>query len=142
MKQWRSRAVMIVASMSVAVVLSGCAVLGGAVVAAGVGTYYWAKGELTRVYAANYDSTWQAVLDTGKELDLRLDRYTRDKLGGEIAFIRGDGEEVVVRVRSLKEDLTEIGVRIGTFGDRVASERIHYTVYRTLKDKGQIKTGA
>mgnify|MGYP005835547665 CR=1 FL=1 len=129
-------------SVVVSALVSGCVAVGAGIVAgAGVGTYYWVKGELKRAYAAEFDHAWRAAEDAGKELELMRDRYTRDKLGGEMAFIRGDGTEVTVRLRSKQVDLTEISVRIGTFGDRVASERIHSTIFRLLKERGQIRTG-
>jgi len=138
-ERMNNRHVLICTLTAVAVLASGCAALVVTGAVAGAGAYYYARGELTRTYASSFDDTWQATVDSVKALDLKLAGHTKDKLGAELKAIRGDGEEVVLRLTSLKVKLTEVGVRVGDLGDRTASERIHHTILDTLRKRGQIE---
>lgn len=109
--------------------LSACsrkwAVIGAAVAAAGAGTYYYIKGDLQRNYEASMDRTWEATIKSVEELKLTVESQKHDGLSGVIKGKMADGKGFEINLKRLGENLTEVGVRIGTFGDRVRSEAIH-----------------
>lgn len=113
--------------------LPGCAVaLLGAGAGAGVGTYAYVRGELKREYHASLDRTWGATLQALKALELRVEDTQKDRLGGNIKARRGDGTIVKVALEPKASDSTLVRIRIGTFGDRDASERIGKEIEKRL----------
>ena len=109
--------------------LSACsrkwAVIGAAVAAAGAGTYYYIKGDLKRNYEASMDKAWEACVQAVEELKLTTESKQHDAFNGIIKGKMADGKSFSINLKRLGENLTEVGVRIGTFGDRVRSEAIH-----------------
>jgi len=109
--------------------LSACsrkwAVIGAAVAAAGAGTYYYIKGDLKRNYEASMDKTWEATVKSVEELKMTVESKQHDAFTGIIKGKMADGKGFEINLKRLGENLTEVGVRIGTFGDRVRSEAIH-----------------
>lgn len=114
-------------------VVSGCAV---AVLATGAGlgagTYAWLKGELQRTYPATYDTVWNASSDALQSLEMPVVSQQRDALKGTIMAKRADGSDVRVDVKYLTDKTTQVGIRIGLFGDRADSARIHETIQARL----------
>lgn len=108
----------------VVTLLTGCAVaLVGAGAGAGVGTYAYVRGELQREYDAPLDLTWAATTQALKAMEIRVVEAEKDQLGGTIDARRADDTTVKVALEP-KNGRTLVKIRIGTFGDREASERI------------------
>jgi len=109
--------------------LSACSrkwvILGGAAAAAGAGTYYYIKGDLKRTYEAPMDKTWEATIKSVEELKLTVESEKHDALSGVIKGKMADEKGFEINLKRLSENSTEVGVRIGTFGDRTKSEAIH-----------------
>jgi hypothetical protein len=116
--------------------LSACsrkwAVIGAAVAAVGAGTYYYIKGDLKRNYEASMDKAWQACVQAVEELKLTTESKEYDAFNGIIKGKMADGKSFSINLKRLGENLTEVGVRIGTFGDRVRSEAIHDKILSKL----------
>ena len=116
--------------------LSACsrkwAVIGAAVAAVGAGTYYYIKGDLKRNYEASMDKAWQACVQAVEELKLTTESKEYDAFNGIIKGKMADGKSFSINLKRLGENLAEVGVRIGTFGDRVRSEAIHDKILSTL----------
>lgn len=114
-------------------VASGCAV---AVLATGAGlgagTYAWLKGELRRTYPATYDAVWNASSDALQSLEMPVVSQQRDALKGTIMAKRADGSDVRVDVKYLTDKTTQVSIRIGLFGDRADSARVHETIQARL----------
>lgn len=114
-------------------VASGCAV---AVLATGAGlgagTYAWLKGELRRTYPATYDAVWNASSDALQSLEMPVVSQQRDALKGTIMAKRADGSDVRIDVKYLTENTTQVSIRIGLFGDRPDSARVHETIQARL----------
>ncbi len=114
-------------------VASGCAV---AVLATGAGlgagTYAWLKGELRRTYPATYDAVWNASSDALQSLEMPVVSQQRDALKGTIMAKRADGSDVRVDVKYLTDNTTQVSIRIGLFGDRPDSARVHETIQARL----------
>ena len=109
--------------------LSGCsrkwAVIGAAAAAVGTGAYFYVKGDLKRNYEASIDKTWQAAVKSVEDLGLSTESKQNDAFNGVIKGKMADGKSFTVNVKRLGDNLTEVGVRVGTFGDRERSEVIH-----------------
>ena len=109
--------------------LSGCsrkwAVIGAAAAAVGTSAYFYVKGDLKRNYEAPIDKTWQAAVKSVEDLGLSTESKQNDAFNGVIKGKMADGKSFTVTVKRLGENLTEVGVRVGTFGNREVSETIH-----------------
>ena len=116
--------------------LSACsrkwAVLGAAAAAVGTGAYFYIKGDLKRNYEAPMDKTWDATIKSVEELKLTTESTEHDAFNGVIKGKMADGKSFTINVKRLGENSTEVGVRIGTFGDRARSEAIHDKIHSKL----------
>ncbi len=116
--------------------LSACArqwvILGGAAAAAGAGTYAYIKGDLKRNYEAPIDKAWEATVKAVEELKMTIESKQHDAFSGIIKGKMADGKSFAINLKRLGETLTEIGIRIDTFGDRQKSEVIHDKILSKL----------
>lgn len=116
--------------------LSACsrkwAVIGATAAAVGTGAYFYVKGDLKRNYEAPMEKTWEATIQTLEELKLNVESQKHDALTGVIKGKMADEKGFEINVRRVGENLTEVGVRIGTFGNREKSEAIHNTIHSKL----------
>ena len=116
--------------------LSACsrkwAVIGAAAAAVGAGTYYYVKGDLERNYEAPMDKTWEATIKSIEELKLTVESQKHDARSGVIKGKMADEKGFEINLKRMGENLTEVGIRIGTFGDRVRSEAIHNKIHSVL----------
>jgi hypothetical protein len=116
--------------------LSACsrkwAVIGAAAAAVGAGAYYYVKGDLKRNYEAPMDKTWDATVKALEALQINIESKQNDALTGVINGKLADGKSYTVNVKRLGENLTEVGIRIGTFGDRERAEAIHDKILSKL----------
>jgi hypothetical protein len=74
--------------------------------------------DLKRDYEAPVARMWEATLQAVEELKLATESKRHDAFGGEIKGIMANGDSFQIEVKRLGENWTEVGVRIGTFGDR------------------------
>lgn len=119
------------------IVLAGCsrkwAILGAAAAAVGVGTYAYIKGDLKRTYDVNIEKAWAAAVKSVDQLKLTTESKSNDAFNGIIKGKMADGTRFQINLKRLAENSTEIGVRLGTFGDRQRSEAIHDKILSNLK---------
>jgi hypothetical protein len=115
--------------------LGSCATVAmvGAGAGAGIGTYSYVKGELALDYPYSLDDTWNASLEAVEKLDIQLIKQGRDSLGGKITGKQTDGKVVVIKVKNKGLGVTNVAVRVGTFGHREASRKIQETILSILK---------
>ena len=116
--------------------LSACsrkwAVIGAAAAAVGTGAYFYVKGDLRRNYEAPMDKTWDATVKALEALKINVESKQNDALTGVINAKLADGKSLSVNLKRISESTTEVGVRIGTFGDRQRSEAIHDKILSSL----------
>jgi hypothetical protein len=116
--------------------LSGCsrkwAVIGAVAAAVGTSAYFYVKGDLKRNYEASIDKTWQATVKSVEDLGLSTESKENDAFNGVIKGKMADGKSFTISVKRLGENLTEVGVRVGTFGDRERSEAVHDKILSNL----------
>lgn len=104
---------------------NGCAaLLAGGAVAAGAGTVVYVKGELQATVDGTMDHAWTASQAALKELQMPVTTEEKDALNGKLTA-RGAGDrKVTVRVKKVTGTSTEIGVRVGLWGDEAMSREI------------------
>jgi hypothetical protein len=116
--------------------LSACSrkwvAIGAAAAAVGAGAYYYVKGDLKRNYEAPMDKTWDATVKALAALQINVESKQNDALTGVIKGKLADGKSYTVNVKRLGENLTEVGIRVGTFGDRERAEAIHDKILSNL----------
>lgn len=130
MKPLRSAFLLTLVSL-VSVVSTGCVavVAGGA--AAG-GTAY-ALGDLkTTIVDSSASEIQSAIVKGGRDLGLRSISGSGDELEGQYIFRTAADEKITVSYKSRGSGLTEMRIRVGTFGDEVLSNRINQAVRKHL----------
>ena len=109
--------------------LSACSrkwmVVGAAAAAVGTGTYYYVKGDLKRNYEAPMDKTMEAAVKSVEDLKLTIESKQHDAFTGVIKGQMASGKSFTINLKRMNDNLTEVGVRIGTFGDRDRAEAFH-----------------
>jgi hypothetical protein len=111
--------------------LSGCAavVVGGA---AGVGTYAYIRGELKVTENAVLDRAWSASQTAMKDLEFSVTTQQKDALQGRIIARTAMDKKVEINLKKISDNLTEIRIRIGTFGDEELSRVIIQKIEKRL----------
>lgn len=106
--------------------LGGCALfLIGAGVAVGAGTVAYVGGELKTAEQVSMDRAWNASLRAMEDLEFRVTKSHKDALAGEITARRADDTKITVRLKKQTDQVTEIRIRVGTFGDETLSRLIY-----------------
>jgi len=114
--------------------LQGCAAVGiGLGVAAGVGAYTYVQGELKADYSYPLDKTWDASLAAMKKLQINITEQQKDAYSGKIMGVDPEGRKVTIKLANKGSTVTSVGVRVGTFGNQDASQKIHKTILSILK---------
>jgi len=116
-----------------AFLISGCtaALIGGAAVGAGSGTYFYINGEMKTDYYSSFDTTWNACEKT--VADMRgLDVLPEKEIGkGKISAVIND-EKVKISVDYKAKDVTTVSIRVGLIGNKLSSQLIHDKVRDNL----------
>ena len=107
-------------------ILTGClaaAAVGGAA-AAGAGTVAYIKGELKATEEASLDKTWEATVGAIDELQFLVINKLKDAVSAELEAKTADNKTVKIELKRVAGNLTDISIRIGTFGDETLSRYI------------------
>lgn len=107
-------------------ILTGClaaAAVGGAA-AAGAGTVAYIKGELKATEEATLEKTWEATVGAVDELEFLVINKIKDAVSAELEAKTADNKTVKIELKRVTENLTDISIRIGTFGDETLSRYI------------------
>lgn len=120
--------------LALAGALQGCPmILMGVGATGGVAGTTYAKGELEQVHAAPYNTVWDATLHALRTMNVAVSETQKDQISAKAVGAGLDGTSVTVTVLPITRDTTSIRVRVGTFGDRPASERIQGEIAVVLK---------
>lgn len=116
-------------------ILTGClaaaAVGGGAV--AGAGTIAYIKGELKATEGHSLDETWAATVKAVEELQFIVINKVKDAVSAEYKCVTADNKTVVIELKRIADNLTEIKIRVDTFGDEALSRYILNKIQSNLK---------
>jgi hypothetical protein len=133
MKLRKQRAMLLLCCLMMGV--SGCAavIAAGVGVGVGFGTYKYLEGNLQRDYIGPPDKLWQATLTAMDDLQVASEVQERDYFGGLVKGIMHDGTKITIKMKRLTDNSTEVGVRVGVFGDMKRSEVIHNKIAENFK---------
>jgi hypothetical protein len=107
-------------------ILTGClaaAAVGGAA-AAGAGTVAYIKGELKSTEEATLNKTWEATVSAIDGLQFLVVNKIKDNVSGQLEAKTADNKTVKIQLKRVTDNLTDISIRIGTFGDESLSRYI------------------
>jgi hypothetical protein len=107
-------------------ILTGClaaAAVGGAA-AAGAGTVAYIKGELRATEEASLNRTWSATVAAADDLRFLVTNKIKDDVSAELDAKTADNKTVKIQLKRVSKNLTDISIRIGTFGDESLSRYI------------------
>ncbi|MEX0999254.1 MAG: DUF3568 family protein [Thermodesulfobacteriota bacterium] len=126
MKKKYQKLTLVLLLLASPVVLTGClaaaAVGGGAV--AGAGTIAWIQGELKSTEGYPFAKVWAATVKTIEQLDFIVVNKVSDAISGEIDSVTADNKKVKIQVKRVGDNITEIKIRVDTFGDETLSRYI------------------
>ena len=115
---------------------SGCALLlvgGGA--AAGAGAVGYARGELKSVETADLTTSFSASKKALDDLGFFVTSGTHDAISAKLVARGSSDTKIEISLKQMSEKLTEVRIRVGTFGDEIISNTIHQKIKAHLGDK-------
>jgi hypothetical protein len=100
---------------------SGCAavLVGGA-----AGTVLYVKGELHSTEGASLDRAWNATQAAIGDMGFTVTAKDKDAVSAELNAITADGKRIKIVLNREADNVTEISIRVGTFGDESMSRLI------------------
>jgi uncharacterized protein YceK len=121
----------LLATAIAAVYLSGCAavIIGGA---AGAGTYAYIRGEMKGNENATLDRTWSATQAAMKDLEFSVVTQQKDALQGRLVARTALDKKIEINLIKISDNLTEVRIRVGTFGDQTLSHTIVQSIEKRL----------
>ena len=104
---------------------SGCAaVLLGGGAAAGAGTILYIKGELQSNEDVSLGTAWIATQAAIKDMEFVTGTTEKGDVSAKLIAYTADNKKIQINLKTKPETLTEIGIRVGTFGDESFSRLI------------------
>jgi hypothetical protein len=110
------------ATLSVVALSSGCFVVAAG--AAGAGTVAFVEGKLVVSLPNSYDAVVHASDRAIKQMQFYKLTDVRDALTSTFTARTADDKKLTIEVERKADDLTEVEIRIGTFGDKPGSVAI------------------
>ncbi len=106
--------------------LSGCAAALLAVGAgAGIGTYKYFEGSVSRDYPIAYARAIDAANSALENHQISITNSMDEGTVSKIDAVRKDGTKVSLKLADRGQGVTAISIRVGLLGDTSASEKIH-----------------
>lgn len=113
-------------ALATLLVMGGC----GAVIVGGgaaLGTYAYVNGEATGTYDATLDTAFVAAKGACSALGIPVTKEEKDNSSARIVG-KFNGDTVTISMKLVGEDITEISVRVGLWGNEGSSRRIHNSI--------------
>jgi type IV secretory pathway TrbL component len=104
---------------------SGCALLViGAAAGAGAGTVVWVKGELKSTENVSLDRASRAALKAMADLGYGVGEKQQDRTSLTLTAYGAGDKKIHVALEETSANITEIRIRVNTFGDEALSRQI------------------
>ena len=104
---------------------SGCAaVLVGGAAAGGAGAVLYIKGELHSTEDVSLDRAWNATQAAIKDMGFTVTAKDKDAVSAELVALTADNKKISIILNRKADNVTEISIRVGTFGDESMSRLI------------------
>jgi hypothetical protein len=111
--------------------LSGC-VAAAVGTAAGAGAAVYVTGALKGEMEASLDKTYEASQEAVKELEFTESQKAKDAIQAFVEARMADDTKVKISLRKKTGSLTEVTIRVGTFGDKEKSILIWDSIRKNL----------
>lgn len=98
--------------------MSGCAAV---LVGTGAAGYGFVKGELKADLSADLNKAYDATLKAVDKLELNVVSKDKDALSARITARNAQDKKILIKLARTGEDITEIRIRIGVFGNQKQS---------------------
>jgi len=95
--------------------MSGCA---AALVGAGAAGYGFVRGELKANLSADLNKAYNATSKAMEKLEFNVINKDKDALSAKITARNAQDKKVQIKLARTGEDITEIRIRIGVFGNQ------------------------
>jgi hypothetical protein len=119
--------------VALGLILQGCApALLATGAAAEAGAVAYANGNLETTYAAPFDRTWNATLETLREIHIPVTDTDRDIASGTIEAERSIEKEVTVKLESAGTNTTSASIRVGALRDEELPRAIYSRILTNL----------
>ena len=104
---------------------NGCALfLVGGAAAAGAGAVYYIDGELKDTETASFDAVHTAALAAVRDLQFAVVSDAKDAINSKILVRTATDKKITITLAKQSPTVTEIRIRVGTFGDEQMSRQI------------------
>jgi hypothetical protein len=115
-------------------ITSGCFVAAVAAVgaAAGIGAYKYVNGRLVQSVSAPLPKAFRACEKAVANLGFTKTDSGMDAFNGHVSARTSDGTDVKIDLKQDGTDSTEIGIRVGVFGDEAKSASIMAEIRKGL----------
>jgi hypothetical protein len=110
--------------------ISGCMV---AAVGAGAGTAAYVMGKMKGTEAKDIDTVYNAAEKAAEQLKLNITERTHDKMSGEIIAWDSQDKKITIKLKAASENVTDIAIRVGFFGDETKTRLIYEKIHENLK---------
>ena len=116
---------------SLAFLLTGCAaaVVGGA---AGAGAVLYSKGELKSTENAPMDQVFNAAEETMNSMNFHVVSKDKDALKAKLLAKRENGDNIDIKLEQKPNNLTEMKIRVGAFGNEDQARLIQEKIRQRL----------
>lgn len=117
---------LLAAFAAAALLWQGCAavLLTGAAVGAGAAGVAYANGELKSNEPVSMDKAWAATEKAVEVLQFKPVSRKKDALAAKYETVGAADKRVVIYLKNIGEKVTEVRIRVGTFGDENFSRTI------------------
>jgi Protein of unknown function (DUF3568) len=130
------RILMICAAVLTMTLTNGCTLaLIGLGVGAGIAGTAYVDGKLTSSIDAKPAQIKAATEAAFKELGIKLVSSTSNSLETKIVGTSAEDKSVTVTAELKESGQSKLGIRVGTFGDQILSEKIHLAIIKRLPKK-------
>jgi uncharacterized protein YceK len=104
----------------------GCAavVVGGVAAGGAVGGYAYVNGEMQTTLEASMDRSWNAAQAAMKDLQFTIKERQKDAVQARLTASTAAGKSVVIKLKRVSDNVTDLRIRVGTFGDESLSQLI------------------
>ena len=110
-------------------VVSGCAVV---LVGAGAGTVAYLKGNIEAILEEDLGQVYAASLRALDKLEISATRKEKDALSAVIVGRTAADKKITIKLKATENNLTNLSIRVGVFGNRPQSQRIYDEIKKHL----------
>jgi hypothetical protein len=131
-KKWQLKLGAVLLSLSLA---GGCVetVLLSVGAVGAIGAYKWVEGAMEKSYPKPYAQTMKATLDTCRKLGLRVSGSPSETgTKADIEATDRNGTKAKISVVAKPNNITDVKIRFGMFGDQSASAVFHAQLMKEL----------